>query len=92
MTLATLAAVAGISRWHFTRLFSAATGLPPHAYRIQRQIQKARRLLAAGRPVAEEALDCGFTDQSHLTRHFTRAYGIGPGAYRRAASVRPDRD
>lgn len=83
-SLATLAAIAGTSRWHFARLFRAATGLPPHAYRIQRQLQKARRLIASGLPVAEVAAASGFTDQSHLTRHFTRAYGVGPGAYARA--------
>ena len=84
--LGELAHEAGLSPWHFLRVFRAQTGLPPHAYRLQRQLQRARRDLLAGRPIAQAALDAGFHDQSHFTRHFVRAYGLTPGAVARAVS------
>lgn len=82
--LADLADDAGLSPYHFLRVFKARTGLPPHAYRLQRQLQRARRSLLAGQSIALAALDAGFADQSHLTRHFVRAYGLTPGALARA--------
>lgn len=48
VSLAELAAEAGLSRFHFLRAFNTATQLPPHAYRLQRQLQMARRLILAG--------------------------------------------
>ncbi len=84
--LADLALESGLSRFQFLRGFTRATGLPPHAYLVQRRLQMARRLIAAGMPVAEAAATAGFFDQSHLTRHFVRCYGIAPGAF--AAAVR----
>lgn len=80
VSLAELAADAGWSRFHFLRSFRAATQLPPHAYRLQRQMQMARRLILAGHSVAQAAMMAGFVDQSHLTRRFAACYGFTPGA------------
>ncbi|WP_275431268.1 helix-turn-helix domain-containing protein [Klebsiella pneumoniae] len=44
----------------------------------------ARRLIAAGTPLAEAAFAGGFADQSHMTRVFVRRYGVSPGAYAQA--------
>ncbi|HEY8607821.1 MAG TPA: AraC family transcriptional regulator [Noviherbaspirillum sp.] len=81
LTLADLAREAGLSRFQLVRAFSRFTGLTPHAYLLQRRIQQARVLIAAGTPLAEAALASGFADQSHMTRLFARTYGIAPGAY-----------
>lgn len=75
-----LAHLAGLSPYHLLRAFKAGLGLPPHAYRLQRRLHKARALIAAGERLAEVAAACGFADQSHLHRHFVRAYGLRPGA------------
>ncbi|AMP71574.1 AraC family transcriptional regulator [Ralstonia solanacearum] len=80
VTLAELAADAGLSRYHFLRAFKAATELPPHAYRLQRQLQMARRLIFSGHSLAQSTTMAGFADQSHLTRHFVRTYGLTPGS------------
>lgn len=77
--LADPAGACGLGRFHFLRAFRAATGLPPHAYRVQRRLHAARRLLAQGVPPAETAAACGFADQSHMNRHFLRSYGCTPG-------------
>lgn len=84
VSLADLARLAGLSRFHFLRSFAAATGLTPHAFQIQHRLHLARRLIAARTPLAEAAAAAGFSDQSHLTRLFRRSYGLTPKAYARA--------
>lgn len=79
ITLAALASVAAMSQYHFTRLFRAATGDPPHRYVTRRRVEKARRLLLTGHSVAGAAHLSGFSDASHLHRAFRHAYGIAPG-------------
>ena len=81
VSLAELAAVAGLSRYQIVRGFARSTGLTPHAYIVQRRLQLARRLMARGRPLADIAASCGFSDQSHMTRLFRRTFGISPRAY-----------
>lgn len=82
-SLAVLAAEAGLSRYQFLRAFTRLTGLPPHAYLLQRRLQRARQLMRDGLPLAEAAAASGFADQSHMTRCFVRAYGLTPGTFAR---------
>lgn len=79
--LGTLAAAAGISVFHLARSFRNAIGITPLAYRNQRRIVEARRLLLAGQSIAAVALDVGYADQSHLTRQFQRVVGVSPARY-----------
>ncbi len=81
LTLTKLAADAGLSRYQFLRAFSRLTGLPPHAYLLQRRVQRARQLVRSGLPLAEAAAASGFADQSHMTRCFVRSLGLMPGAF-----------
>jgi AraC-like DNA-binding protein len=78
-----LAAAAGIGKFRLVRLFRDRTGLPPHSLQLAHRIRTARRLLEAGRSIAEVAAATGFADQSHLHRHFQRSLGLTPGQYRR---------
>lgn len=78
--------VAGMDRWAVARQFRAAFGTSPTRFRTMRQLDLARRLMRAGRPLGEVAAAVGFADQSHLTRMFKRAYGLTPAAW--AAAVR----
>lgn len=80
-SLESLCDIANLSRFHFLRVFSLQMGLPPHAYLTQLRVRRAKELIGAGRPLAEAALETGFTDQSHLNRHFKRIVGITPGTY-----------
>lgn len=86
LTLAALAAQAGLSRYQFLRGFARLTGLTPHAYLMQRRLHSARRRIAAGVSLAEVAAMAGFADQSHMTRLFVRSFGLPPGVY--AAAMR----
>lgn len=79
LTLVGLASQLGRSRFHFSRLFKASTGLTPHQYVIRRRVERARELLEAGCQIAEAAAAVGFASQSHLNSHFRRAYGCTPG-------------
>ena len=88
LTLAEVAAAAGISRHRLTRLFRAAYGVPPHRFVLAQRVRTARRLLEAGAAPADVAAQTGFFDQSHLHRHFTRTLGMTPAAY--AAALRSD--
>ncbi len=81
MSLAEVAEAAGLSRHHFIRVFSRATGFSPHAFRTLRRIDKAKNLLRRGCPLAEAALETGFTDQSHFTNVFKKIVGATPGQY-----------
>ncbi|MFJ6049265.1 AraC family transcriptional regulator [Streptomyces sp. NPDC092307] len=69
---------------HLIRSFTAAYGLPPHAYLTARRVALARRLLLAGVRPAEAAVAAGFYDQAHLTRHFGRHVGISPARFARS--------
>jgi AraC family transcriptional regulator len=82
--LAALAGIAGRSREHVFRSFRAALGVSPGAYARARRLERAARLLVAGRrPVAAIAAECGFADESHLARWFRARFGAAPGRFRR---------
>lgn len=81
LRVADLAQAVGLSAFHATRLFTQATGLPPHAWRTQLRLQRALAPLREGRSVADVAAAQGFTDQSHFTRHFRRMFGVPPGRW-----------
>ncbi len=74
-----LAAVAGLSPYHFIRRFRASTGTTPHQYVIRRRVERAGELLRAGCDIAEAAARVGFSGQSHLHRHVRRLLGVTPG-------------
>ncbi|RDK03220.1 AraC family transcriptional regulator [Paraburkholderia lacunae] len=86
LTLADLAADAGMSRFQLLRGFAHEMGLPPHAYRMQRRVVLARQLIARGVGLADAAAGAGFADQSHMTRAFVRLLGVTPASY--AAAMR----
>jgi AraC-like DNA-binding protein len=80
MTLGTLASEAGLSRFQLLRAFARETGLPAHAYILQKRVSLARRLITTGMPLAQAAAQAGFSDQSHMSRVFVRSFGFTPGA------------
>ena len=81
LALADLARACGLSRYQLIRAFAKTTGMTPHAYLVQRRIDRARALIADGVSLAEAAAGSGFADQSHMTRVFVGKYGLSPGVY-----------
>lgn len=89
-----LAADKGVTREAYTRGFTRAVGMAPHAYRLVLRLNAARQALASGASVADIAVQFGFADQSHFGRHYRRVFGITPRAYvdgMRAVTNVPDR-
>jgi len=85
------AAQAGLSAWHFLRLFARVVGVTPHQYLLRARLRKAARMLAAdATPVTEIALEAGFADLSNFVRSFHRVAGLPPRQFRHAA--RGDRE
>jgi AraC family transcriptional regulator len=78
------ARAAGLSAFHFLRMFAGVLGVTPHQYLLRARLRRAAGLLAEDdRPVTEVALDSGFGDLSNFVRTFKRAAGVSPGAFRR---------
>lgn len=75
---------AGLSPFHFLRVFSKVAGVTPHQYLLRLRLREAARLLAEGsRPVTDVAFDAGFADLSNFVRTFRRAAGLPPRAFRK---------
>ncbi|WP_416674922.1 AraC family transcriptional regulator [Egbenema bharatensis] len=81
ISLNQLAQITHLKPLRLLRVFQREVGLPPHAFLVQVRLTHAKRLLRLGEPIAQVAIDTGFTDQSHLNRHFKRLTGITPGQY-----------
>jgi len=79
VSLALLSTETGVSRYSVIRAVSSSIGITPVAYMTQLRIERAKRLIWKGMPIAEAALEAGFSDQSHLTRAMKRRLGITPG-------------
>jgi AraC-like DNA-binding protein len=88
-SLATLAATAGLSAFHFSRIFRALVGQTPRQYVISARLRTAAAALASTRkPVTEVALDAGFVDLSNFMATFRRAFGVSPRRYRMTVGSR----
>jgi AraC family transcriptional regulator len=82
--LARLAALAGLSKYHFHRLFKKAIGVSPSRYHTNLRMELARRLLReTKRSVVDVAFEVGYANPSHFARLFRRQTGLCPGDYRR---------
>jgi AraC family transcriptional regulator len=78
-----MAAAAGMSKYHFLRVFRRLTGLTPHRYLISARLRRAALALTSSRePVIAVALDSGFGDLSTFNKTFRAAFGLTPSQYR----------
>jgi AraC family transcriptional regulator len=83
-SLERLAALAGLSKFHFQRLFKTAVGVSPSQYLIDLRMNEARRLLRETKmSVIEVALEIGYANPSHFAQLFRRETGLSPSDYRR---------
>jgi AraC-like DNA-binding protein len=83
ISLTSLANLVGMSIFHFARCFRQSVGEAPHRYLTRRRIERARQLLANPTlGVADVALRCGFSNQSHFSETFRRNVGSSPREYR----------
>jgi AraC family transcriptional regulator len=81
-----LAAVCGLTRFHFSRAFKATFGESPYQYVTRRRIERAQQMLVATRlSIADVAAACGFKGASQFGRSFRDVVGQSPLAFRRTA-------
>lgn len=84
LNLTRLAAQAGLSKFHFHRLFKNATSVSPARYQTRLRMDAARRLLReTKKSVVAIAIDVGYTSPSHFAQLFRRETGLSPSEYRR---------
>ncbi len=83
LTASDLARSAGMSLFHFSRVFAELTGQPPHRYLLKTRLDAAATMLRQGRTVTEACYSSGFNELSHFTRSFSRWRGVVPSALRR---------
>jgi AraC family transcriptional regulator len=84
ISLRELAAAAGLSRFHFSRLFKRHLGLSPAKYVECARIEQAKALIVnAEMSLANIAHAVGFADQSHFSRRFRVHAGRTPAAFAR---------
>jgi AraC-like DNA-binding protein len=77
---------AGISPFHFLRLFSDTLGVTPHQYLVRSRLRHAaRRLADDDSAITDIAYDVGFGDLSNFVRTFHRAAGASPLKFRQAS-------
>jgi AraC-like DNA-binding protein len=91
VTLDELAAVAGLSPFHFLRQFKRAHHATPQQMLMALRLFEAKRLLAAAEAPAQVAAAVGLADQAHLTRAFANRYGVTPARYQQQLGTRPAR-
>jgi len=84
ITLANLAATAGLSRMYFAKQFRATTGMRPHDFVLRKRIARAQRMLAeTSDALVDIALSVGFQTQAHFTTVFKKFAGYTPYQFRR---------
>ena len=77
-----LARAAGVSRFHFSRLFRAQLGMSPYRFVLETRISRAAELLGTGGiSVTEAAFAVGFADLGRFGRAFRRKYGVSPSTW-----------
>lgn len=81
VSLDDLCQITGLRRRQTIDAFRRATGLPPHAWHLQRKVLRVKRLLREGQTPAKAAALTGFADQSHMGRHFRAIVGMTPAAF-----------
>ena len=77
-----IASQAGLSAWHFHRIFKTFTGLTPRAYAIAKRQQRVRETLVASSSITDAILDAGYASNGNFYAHSPASLGMTPRAYR----------
>jgi AraC family transcriptional regulator len=85
-TIAELAKLVDLTRFHFIRSFKQSVGVPPHQFMIQRRVERAKEMLTGrSHSIADVAAQTGFNSSIQLSRAFRRVVGVTPSEFRRSA-------
>ena len=83
LRLGEIAGAVGLHPVYVSRKFREVTGAGLATTLRRVRVARALARVAAGDPIAQVALSCGFADQSHLTKAVRRVTGRTPGGWRR---------
>lgn len=83
ITAEQIASAAGYSTFHFCRIFTLTTGIPPMDFVRRMRLEEARAQLHSGRRILDIALDFGFDTASGFSKAFRREFGYSPTAYKK---------
>jgi AraC family transcriptional regulator, regulatory protein of adaptative response / methylated-DNA-[protein]-cysteine methyltransferase len=81
-SLAALARASGLSRFHFHRVFKAATGATPMAYAAQLRARRVEGALGQTGTVTEAIYEAGFSSSGRFYAEANARLGMTPGAWR----------
>jgi AraC-like DNA-binding protein len=84
ISIDTLSNLAGLSSYHFVRMFNCSFGIPPHQYVVIGRIEKAKQLLKFSEmSMTQIALEVGYQSHSHFTNVFRKMTGYTPSRFRK---------
>ncbi len=84
LSILDMAREAGLSRFHFCRIFKRYTGKSPKKFLCLMRLEKAKRLLQdSGKSISEISAGVGFDDLSNFIRYFKKYIGVTPSRYRK---------
>jgi AraC-like DNA-binding protein len=88
LSVTELASEAGMSPFHFLRIFRQVVGMTPYQFVLHTRLHRAAvRLRRTREAVLSIALEAGFADLSTFNRRFRRVMGLSPSAYRAQKSL-----
>lgn len=80
-----VASIAGLSKYHFSRLFKEATGISYQDYVLRLRVERAKEILKSGKyTVTEAAFSAGFLDLTHFGRCFKKIVGLTPIQFKKS--------
>ncbi|WND03842.1 AraC family transcriptional regulator [Temperatibacter marinus] len=82
ITIEWLAALIGLSPFHFARMFKLSFGMTPSRYITALRVQKVKSLLQSERSLSDISYAAGFAQQSHMSIQFKKITGFTPAVYR----------
>jgi AraC family transcriptional regulator len=87
ISLSTLAQLARLSPYHFSRAFKRTFGMPPHRFHTHRRIERAKSMLAnPAASVTSVGIAVGFCETSSFSAAFRKATGVTPTGFQRSVS------
>jgi two-component system response regulator YesN len=90
ISLDQVAGTAGISKYHFSRLFKEMTGMTYQSYLNRVRIEQAKKLLNDdGLSITDTGYAVGYSDLTHFERIFKKLTGVTPSQFRRRTSALP---